>query len=107
MISKVIEWFVLNKKFSDKSFNEGAFILTNTILSIMSNFIPKEVVTVHDRDPPWINNKIKSLLKNKTEYFENCIKPNNPESIAYFEQIQNALQKKKKNQSFKYKYCFR
>ena len=105
MISKIIEWFVLNKKFSDKSFNEGAFILTNTILSIMSNFIPKEVVTVHYRDPPWINNKIKSLLKNKTEYFENCVKPNNQELIAYFEQLQNAL--RKKNQISKYKYYFR
>ena len=85
MISMVIEWFVLNKKFSDNSSNEEAFILTNTILSMMSNFISKEIVTVHDRDPPWIDNKIKSLLKNKTEYFENCVKPNNPELIAYFE----------------------
>ena len=31
----------------------------------MSNFIPNEIVTIHDRDPPWINNKIKSLIKNK------------------------------------------
>ena len=39
------------------------------------------------RDPPWINSKIKSLIKNKTEYFKNCVKPNNPDSIKHFEQI--------------------
>ena len=45
----------------------------------MSNFIQNEIVTTDDRDPPWINNKIKSLINNKTEYFKNCVKPNNPD----------------------------
>ena len=30
----------------------------------MSNFVPNEMVTIDDRDPPWINNKIKSFIKN-------------------------------------------
>ena len=38
-------------------------------------------------DLPWIHSKIKSLIKNKTEYFKNCVKPNNPESMGNFEQI--------------------
>ena len=29
----------------------------------MSNFIPDKIVTIDDRDPPWINNKIKSLVQ--------------------------------------------
>ena len=45
----------------------------------MSNFIQNEIVTTDDRDTPWINNKIKSLVNNKTEYFKNCVKPNNPD----------------------------
>ena len=44
-------------------------------------------------DPPWIKNKYKSLIKNKTEYFKNCVKPNYPESLRHFEQMQDALQK--------------
>ena len=59
----------------------------------MSNFIPNEIVTIDNRDPPWINNKIKSSIKNKTEYFKICVKPNNPESIRHFEQMQDTLQK--------------
>ena len=66
-------------------------IFTKTIFNIMSNFIPNEIVTTDDRDPPWINVKIKSLIKNKTEYFKNCVKPNNPESIRHFEQMHDTI----------------
>ena len=50
-------------------------------------------LTTDDRNPPRINNKIESLIKNKTEYFKNCVKPNNPESLRHFEQMQDALRK--------------
>ena len=91
MISKVIQGFDWDKAFFDKRTKEKASILTKTILNIMSNFIPNEIVTIDDRDPPWINNKIKSLIKNKTEYFKNCVKPNDLESIRHFEQLQGTL----------------
>ena len=87
MISKAIEGFDWDKSFSDKSADEKDFILTKPILNIMSNLIPNEIVTTEDRDPPWINNKIKSSIKNKLEYFNNFVKPNNPDSIRYFDQM--------------------
>ena len=59
----------------------------------MSNFTPNEIVTINDRDPSWINHKIKSLIKNKTECFKNCVKPNNPESIRHIEQMMDTLRK--------------
>ena len=59
-------------------------ILTKTILNIIGNFIPNEIVTIDNRDPTWISNKMKSLIKNKTEYFKNCVKPNNLESLRHF-----------------------
>ena len=57
----------------------------------MSNYFLNEIITIDDRDPPWINNKINSLIKNKTEYFQNCVKPNNPVSIRHFKQMHDAL----------------
>ena len=62
----------------------------------MSNFIPNEIVRIGDRDSPWINDKIKSLIKNKTKYFKNCVKPNNPFSMRHFAQMPYALRKKLK-----------
>ena len=87
MISETIQGFDWDKELLDKSTEEKASILTKTILDIISNFIPNEIVTIDDRDPPWINNKIKSLIKNKNQYFKNCVKPNNSESLRHFEQM--------------------
>ena len=63
------------------------------ICQAISKFIPNEIVTIDDRDPPGINNKTKSLIKNKTEYFKNCVKENNLESIRHFKQMQDTLRK--------------
>ena len=82
---QILTWFLKpfkafnwDKAFLGKSAKEKPSIFTKTLLNIMSNFIPNEIVTIDDRDPPWINNKIISLIKNKTGYFKNCVKPNNP-----------------------------
>ena len=93
MISKAIQGFDWDKVFFDKSTEEKASTLTKTIpiLNIMINFIPNEIVIIDNRDPPCIDNKIKPLIKNKNEYFKNCVKPNNSESIRHFEQMQDTL----------------
>ena len=54
MIAKTIQGFDCDKAFLDKSTEERASILTKTILNIMSNFILNEIVTIDDKDPPWI-----------------------------------------------------
>ena len=59
----------------------------------MSNVIPNGIVTIDDKDQPWINNKIKFLIKSKTEHFKNCVERNNSESIRYFEQMQDTLRR--------------
>ena len=65
MISKAIEGFDWDKAFLEKSANEKPSILPKPILNVMSSFIPNEIVTTDDRDPLWINNKIKSFVKKK------------------------------------------
>ena len=105
IILEAIESFDWDKAFFDKSADEKTSILTKTILNIMSNFIPNEIVTIDDRDPPWITNKIKCLIKNKTEYFKNGVKPNNPVSIRHFEQMQDAI--RKNIEIYKQKYYYK
>ena len=31
-------------------------------MNIMSNFVPNELITCDDRDPPWMNRYIKNLI---------------------------------------------
>ena len=40
-------------------------IFSKTVLNILSNFIPHEVIICDDKDPPWFNRKIKSLINEK------------------------------------------
>ena len=52
MISETIQGFDWDKAFSDKSTDEKASILTKATLSIMTTFIPNEIVTSDDTDLP-------------------------------------------------------
>ena len=45
-----------------KLFNE---ILTNSF----TNFVPNKLITVDDRDPPWVTENIKKLLKDKSKLY--------------------------------------
>ena len=54
----------------------------------MSNYVPNEVVTINDRDPPWINevvtindrdppwinDKIKNLIQTEKRLYKNYLK---------------------------------
>ena len=50
---------------SRKWCNEKVYIFANAIKNIFSNFIPHEAIPFDDRDPPWINNKIKKETNEK------------------------------------------
>ena len=42
---------------------KSKYILNETILNILWNFIPHEIILCDDRDPSWFNNIIKSKKK--------------------------------------------
>ena len=40
-------------------------IFNNTVLNVVSNFFPRELIVCDEKDPPWFNGKIKSLINEK------------------------------------------
>ena len=54
--SKGFDWKLTFVNFNP---NEQVIVLTNTIMKIMSNFTRNETILINDKDPIWINNKIK------------------------------------------------
>ena len=42
--------------------NEQVSVFNETIMNIMSNFFPNELITCDDPDPPWMNRYIKNLI---------------------------------------------
>ena len=44
-------------------------LFNETFLNVMLNFIPNEIKNCVPRDPPWINNSLKTLLKKKNRLY--------------------------------------
>ena len=53
----------LGKNHLELRINEMVYLFNKIIKKILSNYIPHETITYYDRDPPWINNKIKQLIQ--------------------------------------------
>ena len=53
--------------FNNKSAHKQASIFNETLMSIFSNFTPNKLVTFDDRDPPWINDFVKSKVEWKNQ----------------------------------------
>ena len=57
----MIDW---NKLFSNANVEEQVNISNDTRFNVFSNFVRSNVITVDDKDSPWINKVIK--MQNKT-----------------------------------------
>ena len=71
---KDFDW---KKRFFKLNPNEQVSALTKTVLNIMSNFIPNEIILADDRDPPRITSKLKSMIQEKNLLYKKYLKPNN------------------------------
>ena len=55
-------------------------IFNKTVLKVLSNFIPHEVIVCGDKNPPWFNGKIKSLINEKIRTY-NAFRKNTVNSL--------------------------
>ena len=65
LIRRDIKKFNWERAFSNTSVNEKVNIFNKTLINIFSNFIPHEIIVCDDKDPPWFNNRIKTLIQEK------------------------------------------
>ena len=49
--------------FNNKSVHKQVSIFNVIHMNIFSNFTPNKLVTFDDRDPPWMNDFVKSKIK--------------------------------------------
>ena len=66
---RAIEKFDWQRAFLSTSVNEKVAICNKTVRNILSNFIPRETIVCNDKNPPWFNNKIKTLIQSKNAAF--------------------------------------
>ena len=65
-----IEIFGWSYLFSDKNVHEQAELFDKTLLNIFHNFIPNKISLRNDKDRPWMNDEIKTLIKRKNQLFQ-------------------------------------
>ena len=72
--------------------NEQVQLFTQTIQNIISNYIPHEPIICDDRNPPWIDEKIKkSVLHKIRSYSANSRDKNNTDFFNKFRSLQGHL----------------
>ena len=67
---RAINGFPWERSFASLDINDKVHLFNKTIRNILSNFIPHETITFDDRDPPWINNRVKHLINEKKCYIQ-------------------------------------
>ena len=53
--------------------NAQVELFTETLLNIFRNFIPHKIITCNYKDPPWITNDLKSMLRKKNRLYKKFI----------------------------------
>ena len=105
LITKAIDAFDWDKKLSKKCVNDQVLLFNETLLNIMSNFIPNKFIIFDDREPLWLQKKIKNLTKYKNQIYKDThdIKSNHNFQF-HFRYIQDLINAKiDQDQRKKYK----
>ena len=76
LIRRAISNFNWEKAFYNTNVNKKVSIFNETILNVLSNYIPHEIVTCDDKDSPWFNFRIKSILLDKNKIYKDSRESN-------------------------------
>ena len=69
-IKKSIDYFNWEVMFNNKSAHNQVSIFNEIFMNIFSNFTPNKFVTFDDRDPPWMNDFVKSKIKWENQLYK-------------------------------------
>ena len=103
LIKRAIKDFDWENKLSLIDINDQVVLFNETIVNIMSNFIPNETITFDDRDPPWLNKNIKNMINYKNAIYNKLIRHNDSHlqlHLRYFQDLLNTKIERAKRKYF-------
>ena len=74
LISRAVHEFDWENLFFGKNIHEQLNLFNTTVMNIFKNYIPNKIITCNDKDPPWINDEVKNLIKLQKVILNNYIK---------------------------------
>ena len=90
--------FNWERAFFSLNINEMVSVFNATTKNIMTNFIPHETIIYDDRDPPWINNRIKKLIHERNNLYKVYRINNDPqifEKLTFLQKLDLTIQESK------------
>ena len=91
-IKKTISLFDWESLLNNLDVIEQVSVFNETIMNIMSNFVPNELITCDDRDPPWMNRYIKNFIAAINDFHKKFVLPSsNTGNLLMFKNLQNQL----------------
>ena len=91
LIRRAMNEFNWERAFFNLNINEMVSVFNTTIKNIMANFIPHETIICDDRDPPWINNRIKQLIYERNSLYKVYRISNDPQIFEKLTFLQKKL----------------
>ena len=67
--------------FQNKNIHDQLKLFNETIVNIVSNYIPNKCITCNDKDPPWLNDHIKRLINQKNKISKKYLKDGRSNSV--------------------------
>ena len=88
-IKNAINLFGWESLLNNVDVNEQVSIFNETVMNIMSNFVPNEIITCDDRDPPWKNRYIKNLMAVIYDFHKKFVLPssNTGKNLQYWQKF--------------------
>ena len=86
-IANAIDGFDYEKAFSSVNVHTQVKLFNETLSNIFMIFVPIKVITVAERDPPLVTEKIKKILKDKSKLYKIYIK--NGRKVGVYEKLLN------------------
>ena len=91
LIRRAMEEFNRERAFFKLNINEMVSVFNTAVKKIRVNFIPHETVICDDRDPPWINNRIKQLIYERNSFYKFYRISNDPQIFEKLTFLQKKL----------------
>ena len=111
LIQRSISRFNWKRDFSNKGVDKQISIFNETIFNSMTNCIPHKTKIFNDRGPPWINNKMKTMIQGKNKIYQLYLKNEIDMLATKRETLQNFIYetlescKSKYNENISKKLC--
>ena len=80
-----IDW---DRAFRNLNLHQQVELFNNYLMNIFKNYIPNETITINDRDPPWINDKVRNKIFLKNELYKKYLQ--NGKTLVDLEHVQNS-----------------